>query len=103
MGPSSSSTTVTLCELDTCPAETPAQELVVLCSGYKQAPQKDLICRFTNGGTSPAHFDTETQRITCPLPQVRARPCQHRHPFVVSFKAYNNSSFLPPCCCVLQP
>ncbi|CAL5230038.1 g13483 [Coccomyxa viridis] len=60
---------MTLCEVDTCPAETPAQELVVLCSGYKQAPQKDLVCRFSNGTTSPAHFDTETQRISCRLPQ----------------------------------
>ena len=78
MASSSTSATVTLCELDACPAETPAQELVVLCSGYKQAPQKDLICRFANGVTSPAHLDTETQRISCPLPQVSARPCTRR-------------------------
>ena len=78
MAPSSSSGTMTLCELDTCPAETPAQELVVVCTGYKQESQKDLMCRFTNGATSPAHFDFETQRLTCQLPQVSREPGRWR-------------------------
>ena len=60
----------TLCEVATCPAETPAQELVVVCTGFRQGSNQDLTCRFSNGTTVPAQLDTETQRISCKLPQV---------------------------------
>jgi hypothetical protein len=63
---------MTLCELNTCAVETPAQELVVVCTGYKQGSQQDLSCRFGNGTVIPAQLDAETQRISCQLPQVRA-------------------------------
>ena len=64
---------MTLCEVNTCPVETPAQELVVVCTGFKQGSLKDLNCRFSNGATAPAQLDSETQRITCKLPQVDSR------------------------------
>ena len=70
---------MTLCELDTCPAESPAQELIVVCTGNMQASQKDLHCRFVNGATSPAQLDPETQRITCQLPQVGVDRAEAEH------------------------
>ena len=63
----------TLCETSTCPAETPAQELVVLCSGLK--PQtSNLVCRFSNGAAVPAQLDGETLHISCKAPQVWSYP-----------------------------
>lgn len=59
----------TLCEVNTCPAETPMERLVVVCSGRK--PKADnLVCRFNNGATVPAQLDAETNQISCRPPEV---------------------------------
>ncbi|CAL5226643.1 g9492 [Coccomyxa viridis] len=80
----------TLCEVATCPAETPAQELVVVCTGFRQGSNQDLTCRFSNGTTVPAQLDTETQRISCKLPQ--GMPDE-----TPSFKLFSGKKYIMDC------
>ena len=60
----------TMCEPHTCPVETPAENLVVVCTGRKPTAD-NLVCRFSNGQSVPAHLDAETQQISCKPPHVR--------------------------------
>lgn len=45
----------------------------MVCTGYHQRPEEKLICRFGDGTEALAQLDTETQRISCKLPQVSTR------------------------------
>ncbi len=71
MAHNSSAAGVKFCE-EACPTDRPQQRIVMSCDNVK-AGEAGVECRWTDGTTAPAEFDSEASTFSCAVPAVGHR------------------------------